>query len=96
MFGSEEPYSLTGNTITLKDESRQLLLVTSDRYPNILVTKYTVELTDWDPVRRPGVKNISLQELFKRDKTYFFVRCGGTEYQVDLKYQDNPITEVKF
>lgn len=96
MFGSEEPYTLTGNTITLKDESRQLLLVTSDRYPNILVSRYGVELTDWEPIRRPGVKNISLQELFKREKTYFFVRAGGTEYQIDLKFTENPVTEVKF
>ncbi|RUO80698.1 hypothetical protein CWI84_03695 [Idiomarina tyrosinivorans] len=96
MFGNEEPYTVTGNTITLKDESKQLLLVTADRYPNILVSKYSVELSDWEPERRPGVKNISLQELFKRDKTYFFVRAGGVEYQVDLKYTESPITEMKF
>ena len=96
MFGNEEPFSLTGNTLTLKDDSRKLLLITADRYPNILVTKYSVELSDWDAERRPGVKNIVLQELFKREKTYFFIRAGGTEYQVDLKYTENPITEVKF
>jgi len=37
-----------------------------------------------------------LQEIFKRDKTYFFVRAGGTEYQIDLKFTDQPVTEVKF
>ena len=39
MFGNEEPYTLTGNTIMLKDENKKLLLVTNERYKNILVTR---------------------------------------------------------
>lgn len=96
MFGKEEPYTVTGNTISLTDDNKSLLLVTPGRYDNILVSRYGVELTDLDPVRRANVKNVVLSELFKRDKTFFFVRAGGVEYQVDLKYTDSPITEVKF
>ncbi|RUO75204.1 hypothetical protein [Idiomarina seosinensis] len=96
MFGNEEPYTLTGNTIMLKDDNKKLLLITNERYKNILVTRMGVELSDWGSERRPGVKIVSLQELFKRDKTYFFVRAGGVEYQVDLKFEDNPISEMKF
>lgn len=96
MFGNEEPYTVTGNTIMLKDENKKLLLVTNERFQNILVTRYGVEMSDWGTERRPGVKVISLLELFKRDKTYFFVRTGGVEYQVDLKFVESPITEMKF
>ena len=53
-------------------------------------------MSDWGQERRPGVKIVSLQELFKRDKTYFFVRAGGVEYQIDLKFEESPITEMKF
>lgn len=96
MFGTEEPYTVTGNTISLTDDNKSLLLVTPPRYDNILVSRYGVELTDLDPVRRANVKNIVLSELFKRDKTFFFIRAGGTEYQIDLKYTESPITEVNF
>ncbi|RAJ94940.1 hypothetical protein [Aliidiomarina maris] len=96
MFGREEPYTVTGNTISLTDDNKSLLLVTPSRYDNILVSRYGVELTDLEPVRRPNVKNVVLSELFKRDKTFFFIRAGGVEYQVDLKYVDSPISEVKF
>lgn len=96
MFGREEPYTITGNTISLTDDNKSLLLVTPSRYDNILVSRYGVELTDLEPVRRPNVKNVVLSELFKRDKTFFFIRAGGVEYQVDLKYVDSPISEVKF
>ncbi|MCC5880223.1 MAG: hypothetical protein JJU03_10065 [Idiomarina sp.] len=96
MFGKDEPYAVTGNTISLTDDNKSLLLVTPGRYENILVSRYGVELTDLDPVRRANVKNVVLSELFKRDKTFFFVRAGGVEYQIDLKYTASPITEVKF
>lgn len=96
MFGNEEPFTVTGNTITLTDENKRLLLVTPARYDNILVSRYSVELTDIEPKRRPSVKNVLLSELFKRDKTFFFIKAGGVEYQIDLKYVDNPISEVKF
>ncbi|MCL5051015.1 MAG: hypothetical protein M1473_10935 [Firmicutes bacterium] len=96
LFGREEPYTVTGNTISLTDDNKSLLLVTPSRYDNILVSRYGVELTDLEPVRRPNVKNVVLSELFKRDKTFFFIRAGGVEYQVDLKYVDSPISEVKF
>ena len=96
MFGTEEPYTVTGNTISLTDDNKSLLLVTPNRYDNILVSRYGVELTDLDPIRRANVKNVVLSELFKRDKTFFFIRAGGVEYQIDLKYTDRPISEVKF
>lgn len=96
MFRQEEPYRVTGNTITLIDDSRQLLLVTPDKYQNILVSRYGVELTDWEPDRRPGVRNVYLTELFKREKLYFFVNTSGVEYQIDLKFEESPISEVKF
>ena len=96
MLGNEEPFSLTGNTILLRTENKKLLLVTGDRYKNILVSRSGVEMSDWGAERRPGVRVISLQEIFKRDKTYFFIRAGGVEYQVDLKFQESPITEMKF
>lgn len=96
MFGTEEPFTVTGNTISLTDDNKSLLLVTPSRYDNILVSRYGVELTDLDPVRRANIKNVVLSELFKRDKTFFFIRAGGTEYQIDLKYTESPITEVKF
>ena len=96
MFGNEEPYTITGNTIMLRDENKKLLLVTNERYKNILVSRAGVEMSDWGQERRPGVKIISLQELFKRDKTYFFIRANGIEYQVDLKFVESPITEMKF
>ncbi|MCO4322639.1 hypothetical protein [Aliidiomarina quisquiliarum] len=96
MFRQEEPFRVTGNTIILIDDNKELLLVTPDRFQNILVNRYGVELTDWLPERRPGVKNVFLHELFKREKLYFFVNAGGTEYQIDLKFADNPISEVKF
>ena len=96
MYQQEEPYRITGNTITLIDENKQLLLVTPERFQNILVSRYGVEMTDWRPDRRPGVKNVYLNELFKREKLYFFVNAGGIEYQVDLKFVENPISEVKF
>ncbi|RUO24530.1 hypothetical protein CWE09_10575 [Aliidiomarina minuta] len=96
MFGNEEPFTVTGNTITLTDENKRLLLVTPARYDNILVSRYSVELTDIEPKRRPSVKNVLLSELFKRDKTFFFIKAGGVEYQIDLKYTDSPISEVKF
>lgn len=96
MFGTEEPFTVTGNTISLTDDNKSLLLITPARYDNILVSRYGVELTDLDPVRRANIKNVLLSELFKRDKTFFFIRAGGTEYQIDLKYTESPITEVKF
>ena len=96
MLGNEEPFSVTGNTILLRNENKKLLLVTGDRYKNILVSRSGVEMSDWGAERRPGVRVISLQEIFKRDKTYFFVRAGGVEYQIDLKFQESPITEMKF
>lgn len=96
MFGTEEPFTVTGNTISLTDDNKSLLLVTPSRFDNILVSRYGVELTDLDPVRRANIKNVVLSELFKRDKTFFFIRAGGTEYQIDLKYTESPITEVKF
>lgn len=96
MFRQEEPFRVTGNTITLIDDNKQLLLVTPERFQNILVNRYGVELTDWLPERRPGVKNIVLHELFKREKLYFFINTGGVEYQIDLKFADSPISEVKF
>ena len=96
MFGSEEPYTVTGNTISLTDDNKSLLLVTPNRYDNILVSRYGVELTDLEPIRRANVKNVVLSELFKRDKTFFFIRAGGVEYQIDLKYTERPISEVKF
>lgn len=96
MFGTEEPYTVTGNTISLTDDNKSLLLVTPNRYDNILVSRYGVELTDLEPVRRANVKNVVLSELFKRDKTFFFIRAGGVEYQIDLKYTERPISEVKF
>lgn len=96
MFGTEEPYTVTGNTISLTDDNKSLLLVTPNRYDNILVSRYGVELTDLEPIRRANVKNVVLSELFKRDKTFFFIRAGGVEYQIDLKYTDRPISEVKF
>ncbi|RUO40072.1 hypothetical protein CWE15_07955 [Aliidiomarina taiwanensis] len=96
MFTPEEPFRVSGNTITLIDENKQLLLVTPDRFKNILVSRYGVELSDWQPERRPGVKNVFLNELFKREKLYFFVNASGVEYQVDLKFADRPISEVKF
>ena len=96
MLGNEEPFSVTGNTILLRNENNKLLLVTGDRYKNILVSRSGVEMSDWGAERRPGVRVISLQEIFKRDKTYFFIRAGGVEYQVDLKFQESPITEMKF
>ncbi|MAD53828.1 MULTISPECIES: hypothetical protein [unclassified Idiomarina] len=96
MLGNEEPFSVTGNTILLRNENKKLLLVTGDRYKNILVSRSGVEMSDWGAERRPGVRVISLQEIFKRDKTYFFIRAGGVEYQVDLKFQESPITEMKF
>lgn len=96
LFGKEDPFTVTGNTISLTDDNKTLLLVTPSRYDNILVSRYGVELTDLDPIRRANVKNVVLSELFKRDKTFFFVRAGGVEYQIDLKYIESPITEVKF
>jgi len=96
LFRQEEPFRVTGNTITLIDDNKQLLLVTPDRFKNILVNRYGVELTDWLPERRPGVKNVFLTELFKREKLYFFVNAAGIEYQIDLKFADSPISEVKF
>ena len=96
MFGTEEPYTVTANTISLTDDNKSLLLVTPNRYDNILVSRYGVELTDLEPVRRANVKNVVLSELFKRDKTFFFIRAGGVEYQIDLKYTERPISEVKF
>lgn len=96
MFSQEEPFRVTGNTITLIDDNKQLLLVTPDRFQNILVSRYGVELTDMRPERRPGVKNVFLSELFKREKLYFFVNASGIEYQIDLKFTENPISEVKF
>lgn len=96
MFGKEDPFTVTGNTISLTDDNKSLLLVTPARYDNILVSRYGVELTDLEPVRRASVKNVVLSELFKRDKTFFFIRAGGVEYQIDLKYVASPITEVKF
>ena len=96
MFGTEEPYTVTGNTISLTDDNKSLLLVTPNRYDNILVSRYGVELTDLEPIRRANVKNVVLSELFKRDKTFFFIRAGGVEYQIDLKYTERPISEVKF
>lgn len=96
MFGNEEPYSVTGNTILLKDENKKLLLITGPRYQNILVSRGSVELSDMSAERRPGFRIVTLQEVFKKDKTYFFIRAGGVEYQVDLKFEDSPITEMKF
>ncbi len=96
MLGNEEPFSVTGNTILLRNENKKLLLVTGDRYKNILVSRSGVEMSEWGAERRPGVRVISLQEIFKRDKTYFFIRAGGIEYQVDLKFEESPITEMKF
>ncbi|RUO27901.1 hypothetical protein CWE12_13275 [Aliidiomarina sedimenti] len=96
MFGKEDPFTVTGNTISLTDDNKSLLLVTPARYDNILVSRYGVELTDLEPVRRANVKNVVLSELFKRDKTFFFIRAGGVEYQIDLKYVASPISEVKF
>lgn len=96
LLGKDEPFTVTGNTIALVDDNKRLLLITPHRYSNIMVSRYGVELTDLEPARRASVKNVSLSELFKRDKTFFFVRAGGIEYQVDLKYTENPISEVKF
>lgn len=96
MYRQEEPFRITGNTITLLDENKQLLLVTPERFGNILVSRYGVEMTDWKPDRRPGVKNVYLSELFKKEKLYFFVNAGGVEFQIDLKFADSPISEVKF
>jgi len=96
LYRQEEPFRITGNTITLIDENKQLLLVTPDRFKNILVSRYGVELSEWRPDRRPGVKNVFLNEIFKREKVYFFVNAGGVEYLVDLKFEDSPISEVKF
>ncbi|MCK7459602.1 hypothetical protein [Idiomarina aminovorans] len=96
LFGNEEPYSVTGNTLLLKDENKKLLLITGPRYQNILVSRALVELTDMPAERRPGIKLVPLQDIFKKDKTYFFIRSGGVEYQVDLKFEDSPITEMKF
>ncbi|PYE33768.1 hypothetical protein DFP83_10354 [Idiomarina fontislapidosi] len=96
MLGNEEPFSVTGNTILLRNDNKKLLLVTGDRYKNILVSRSGVEMSEWNAERRPGVRVISLQEIFKRDKTYFFIRAGGIEYQIDLKFEESPITEMKF
>lgn len=49
-----------------------------------------------EPKRRPGIKNVYLHEVFKREKTFFFIKAGDTEYQVDLKYEERPITAMKF
>ena len=96
LFGNEEPYSVTGNTILLKDENKKLLLITGAKYDNILVSRSGVEFTDLPPERRPGLRLVSLLEVFKKEKTYFFVRAGGVEYQIDLKFEESPITEMKF
>ncbi|EWH08368.1 hypothetical protein DS2_17817 [Catenovulum agarivorans DS-2] len=93
---SNVTYSVNNSTITLRDDKKELLLVTPPQYQNIHVTRYSVELSDMQPEKRPHVKNVFLHEVFKRDKTFFFVKVGETEYQVDLKYQDNPITPMKF
>lgn len=87
---------MNNSTITLRDDKKELLLVTPPAYKNIIVSRYTVELTDMQPDRRPNVKNIYLHEVFKREKTFFFVKAGDTEYQVDLKFDENPITPMKF
>lgn len=89
-------YSVNNSTITLRDDKKELLLVTPPAYKNIMVSRYTVELTDMQPDRRPNIKNIYLHEVFKREKTFFFVKAGDTEYQVDLKFDEKPITPMKF
>ncbi|WAJ69974.1 hypothetical protein [Catenovulum adriaticum] len=89
-------YSVNNSTVTLRDDKKELLLITPPMYKNIIVSRYTVELTDMQPERRPNIKNIYLHEIFKREKTFFFVKAGDTEYQVDLKFDENPITPMKF
>ncbi|MCU4676574.1 hypothetical protein N7931_13130 [Catenovulum sp. 2E275] len=97
MFDSSNlTYSVNNSTIVLRDDKKELLLVTPPKYKNIHVTRYNVELTDMKPDRRPNVKVIYLHEVFKREKTFFFVKAGDTEYQVDLKFEENPITPMKF
>jgi len=89
-------YSVNNSTITLRDEKKELLLVTPPKYNNIHVTRYNVELTDMKPERRANIKVVYLHEVFKREKTFFFVKAGDTEYQVDLKFDESPITPMKF
>ncbi|WP_017444579.1 hypothetical protein [Gayadomonas joobiniege] len=96
MFDNSQTFSVTNSTIQLRDPRKELLLITAPEYKNILVTRYTVELTDMQPERRPHVKNLYLHEVFKREKTFFFVKTGETEYQIDLKYTAKPISQLKF
>lgn len=96
MFDNTQTFSVTNSTIQLRDPKKELLLVTSPKYKNILVTRYTVELTDMQPERRPHVKNLYLHEVFKREKTFFFIKTGEVEYQVDLKFTERPISQLKF
>ncbi|WP_245623441.1 hypothetical protein [Catenovulum maritimum] len=89
-------FAVNNSTIILRDEKKELLLVTPPKYQNILVSRYSVEFTDMQPERRAGVKNVFLHEVFKKDKSFFFVKAGETEYQIDLKYTERPITAMKF
>ncbi len=89
-------YSVNNSTIILRDDKKELLLVTPPQYQNILVSRYGVEFTELQPARRSGTKIVYLHEVFKRDKTFFFVKAGETEFQIDLKYEENPITTLKF
>ncbi|NTS75723.1 hypothetical protein HR060_02485 [Catenovulum sp. SM1970] len=96
MFDNTVTYSVNNSTIILRDEKKELLLVTPPQYQNILVSRYGCQFTDLQPVRRAGTKNVFLHEVFKRDKTFFFVKAGETEFQIDLKFTESPITTMKF
>lgn len=97
MFESSSvTYSVNNSTIVLRDDKKELLLVTAPNYQNILVSRHGVKMVDMEPQRRSGVKNVFLHEVFKRDKEFFFIKAGDTEYQVDLKFTERPITTMKF
>ncbi|AWB67003.1 hypothetical protein C2869_11390 [Saccharobesus litoralis] len=96
MLENSVTYSVNNSTIVLRDEKKELLLVTPPQYQNILVSRYEVKFVDMGPTKRSGMKNVFLHEVFKRDKTFFFVKAGDVEYQIDLKYEENPITTMKF
>jgi hypothetical protein len=96
LFETTQTFSVNNSTIILRDEKKELLLVTSPNYQNILVSRHGVKFVDMDPAKRSGIKNIILHEVFKKDKTFFFIKAGDTEYQVDLKFTENPITTMKF
>ncbi|WP_111976956.1 hypothetical protein [Algibacillus agarilyticus] len=89
-------YSVNNSTITLRDDKKELLLVTAPDYQNISVTRHGVKFVNDEPQKRSGIKNVFLHEVFKKDKDFFFIKAGSTEYQVDLKYKEKPITVMKF